>query len=146
VENFTFVVFNNSDGVSMINVTNTQIVDVQKLSITFRLSPQNLKDQRTYKAIQGSIDPCKVSKGAFGGVIAKMVQFAIAKHSNYKFQCAQPKGFYYAYNFCLNDSIVPRKFFGDELKFEYESSVKGKLASKKHLVDFFSFKLYGSIV
>jgi len=146
IANMTASVFNNSDGDSKANFSSTILVDFMKALILYRITPPNFNEQDTNNIIQGSFDPCKVSKGVFGGFIIKMLQQSMEKYSNYRFGCGLKKGFYYTANFNLDDSLLPLHIFGQQLKFVGDFNVKVKTTKQKSMVEAFTIKVTGIAV
>jgi len=145
VANLTFLVFNNSDGDSLLNSTASLLVDLNRISVSFRLSPAVVSSQNVNKIIQGSVDTCKVQKGIFGNFLIKMIQDSMAKYSNFMLQCTMKKGFYYSANLKVEDSFLPLHLFGQQLKFSFQSAIKGKISNKKGFVEVFSYKINGIV-
>jgi len=137
------VAFNHSkNGDSLLNVTVSFVVDFSRLAINYHIAPPNINNVNINRMIHGSIDTCKVQQGILGNFVVKMIQTAIDKYSNYRFKCALKKGFYYAYNFKLDDSMLPLHLIGKQMKFIAEFNVKGKVAKTKSMVDIFTWKIY----
>lgn len=49
--------------------------------------------------LSSNVDSCKAAQGLFGNYIIKFLLMSNVKFSNFKADCPQKKGFYYAYNF-----------------------------------------------
>lgn len=101
VENYSFVVFNGSDHLSYFNFTGKLLMDIKKSLYSFNLKVKSNESRKDYDIdlFTGNVDSCQAAKGIFGNFIIKFFQSNLDKHSNFKIDCPQKKGFYYAYNF-----------------------------------------------
>jgi len=139
----TFLVFNNSNGESMLNSTGTLLKDLKQVTLSYRLSPAAVSDHNVHNIIQGKIDPCKVQKGMFRGFMVRIIQESLSKYSNYKLQCSLARGFYYFTNMKIDDSNLPLHFLGQQIKFAFQYAIKGKISNQKAMVEVYKFKING---
>lgn len=94
------VVFNNSD-ISYFNYTARLLVDFRRTLASFDLKKKSDGKLKNYdlNVLSSNVDSCKAAQGLFGNYIIKFLLMSNVKFSNFKADCPQKKGFYYAYNF-----------------------------------------------
>lgn len=101
IENYSFVVFNGTDNLSYFNFTGKLLMDTKKSLYSFNLKVKSSESKKDYDVdvFTSNVDSCQAAKGVFGNFIIKFLQTNLDKYSNFKVECPQKKGFYYAYNF-----------------------------------------------
>lgn len=140
VGNFSFCVFNTSEGKSRLNLTMTQLVNFQKMSIKLSFDWTNA-GKKTYSL---NIDICKMSRGTMGGLFVIMLHESLLRSSNIKFSCPQPKNFYYISNFIpIDKKLMPMVFFGFQGAFKITALMKVKTSSSKPFIGIFSLIIHG---
>lgn len=100
-DNFTMVVFNGTDNLSYFNFTMKLLVEIKKSVYSFNLKVKTNESRKDYDidVLSSSLDSCQVAKGVFGNFIIKFFMANLEKYSNFKIECPQKQGFFYAYNF-----------------------------------------------
>lgn len=76
-------------------------MDIKKSLYSFNLKVKSRETKKDYDVdvFTSNVDSCQAAKGIFGNFIIKFFQSNLEKYSNFKVDCPQRKGFYYAYNF-----------------------------------------------
>lgn len=107
-KDFNAAVFNNSAGISCLNLTFTQQHDITNYMVS--MVARLMNDGKNYDevAFQSHINICNVAKGIMGSFVMKFLAMGSEQYSNFRYDCVQKKGFYYWYNFPVIDiSMVP---------------------------------------
>lgn len=147
ITNMSFVVFNDTDGASRLNLTLLLTIDIPKVISYFTLSVKYDPNDQDYKRVvlKTSANHCKVGEGVLGNFLIKIVVKALENHSNFTYACPQRKGFYHLTNFKAPNINVPHYLIGFNGNFELIITLKGKLASSKPLFQAVTMKLYGGL-
>lgn len=147
IQNFTFAVFNDTDYISKLNLSMSFEVKILKFIgyIDWKGSSQSRTKDYETTIIKQTVDTV-VSKGVLGNFLVKMIYDNIMKYSNYKFDCPQEKGHFYAYNYPIMDlKYIPSGFLGGIKSWELNLVVKGKTAASKSLQQMFTLQFYGQV-
>lgn len=144
--NVTAFVFNDTEGMSRFNGTADLKVDVLRGlatgSIFMKSSTTKEYDRLIFKT---HVDACNLKKGIIGSFVVQMILENLEKHSNLAIPCPLKKGFLYAANFPVGDvSMIPRGIIGLSGEWMAIGSVKGKIDRKKPMVEFGTYRMYGS--
>jgi hypothetical protein len=140
--------FNNSDGLSCTNITIGFKKELKNLLWAYAIM---LRTGREYNRFlyKGTFDVCNVQKGILGNIIVKYVKDVLDPNfSNYKFQCPQPAGLLYFYNFPTYDTKnIPRILvMGAREEWEFSATLRSKITGVKGMAHMLSSKMYGSIL
>lgn len=148
--NTSVIVFNDTEDVPRCNFTVMIKAPIMtfKTFITIKVKSFN---ERAYDRLllETSLDSCNVQKGVLGNFLVKALIKNLKDYSNFKFECPQPAGFIYTYNFPIAVLLtnVPRSFLGpltgNRILFEAVMDTKARIAKSKPLVRFTTWKLYG---
>lgn len=150
--NFTFAVFNDSNGLMRMNISGTTKIEVLKFMISFEVNIQNKKTlEFDQPLLKGSVDSCKLQNGVLGNFIVKIMMNRLHKYSNYKFECPQKPGIYHLSNYpLLEDSdkfpLFVEPLLGQSNKGKLKTVLRGKIARTKTPVVFYSGELIASYV
>lgn len=146
MSNFSFVVFNDTEGLSRVNVTALQKVDFGRILILVVMMGKETPTSDFNKLlIKGTLDSCKVSTGFLGSFVSKMIVDSLAQYSNWTFGCPQKGQYFSGHNFPVFDAVnLPYSLIGLDGDFEVLVNVKVKVARVKSLVAAFSIRIRGS--
>ncbi|CRL04968.1 CLUMA_CG018314, isoform A [Clunio marinus] len=144
---FNVNIFNDTDGITKLNLTFTQIEDMEKFIITIVIKQNSKKGMKDFdrELLRINADTCKQSQGTFKDYIVRSIYKDIRKYSTVKFSCPQPKGTFYLRKFILPGSIpFMDKFLRNAFRgyFEFSFLIRAKPFNKK-LADGFCVKVYG---
>lgn len=146
---FSAVIFNDTNGDILTNATTMQSVEylkgILKFTIMGRVDAKNTSSERLL--FKGLINSCNLAKGIFGNIVSKIVNDLFQRCSNIKIVCPQPKGFYYLENCRLDvDRFVPQVLWVTFSRYwEFDATMKVKLAKNKPMEHFFSAKVMGDV-
>jgi len=150
LNNFSMIVFNDSDGLSRSNLTVTFARDLANTVGSFAITLKNMDNETINfpNILKGNFDACKIQKGQIGHFVVKMIKDKIQDFSNYSFECPQMKGKYYADNFPIMGMeylpYFPRSLLGARLNFEFVAVAKAKILKAKSLTFMLKMHLHGS--
>lgn len=148
--NATLNVFNDTDGLSMLNASGTLKVDLPKpmIYITVLTRSKGSREYQTYS--KPTIDVCKVEKGVFGGFIVRTIASNIKNYSNFRFECPLKKQFFYVTNYPVFDIKVASLFLlkneNQSPEFDVTFTIKGKPAGKKSFVNIMTGRITGQVL
>lgn len=147
VDHMTVDVFNDTNGVSKLNMTVSQIVDLPKAVSFFVLSVKNHPKDKDFKkeVLRSSADHCKLANGIFGNFIVKKIVELLEETSNFTYTCPQRKGFYHVTNFAVLDLSLPVYMVGLAGDFELVVTVKAKVSKSKTLAHVFTVRVIGAL-
>lgn len=152
VSGLTAIVFNDSQGVSRLNVSGTlkQNITKLKLALTMMVMPENSTTYNKFM-FRTEIDSCNIQRGAFGAFFAAMIGEILKNFSNMSKFCPIDKGLYYLSNFGVTGIEFLPQFItntreGNERKWEATLETKCKFANSKSLVRAITLKVYGTTV
>ena len=134
------IAFNNSDGMSNINITFELLATLDKAIVTYVLK-QKISDFIMWR---GSIDTCVITQGILGRYILRSLQSNSKKYGNFSLNCPHRKGFYVIKNLPRVDeknfaSIAPHTRKPWEIKF----TIKGKINKSSRYSEVVTFALQG---
>lgn len=115
-----------------LNSSGTLMVEILKYVVKFDLKLQNNKSMEYDQPfLKGTFDSCRVQRGVLGNIVVKIIVSQIEKYSNYKFECPQKTGFYYATNYPIVenfDNLPPFlvAFMGEPRTAKVSASVRAK--------------------
>jgi Protein of unknown function (DUF1091) len=125
---------------------------VQKVFATI-LMKSKLPDRESYDLLlfRETIETCKVMEGSVQRFFMKNFMDNFQNHSNYKFECPQSTGLYYAIDFPFASTVYqPTNILGHRVGFtmywEFTVVVRGKIRALKTLVPMFTVTVEGSRV
>lgn len=150
MSNASLAVFNNSDGISCVNLTALLKVDIARPAffVTVSIRREGSHEYKLY--FKGQFDLCRMQNGTFGGLVMYMVALNFLKYSNFRFDCIQKKRFIYASNFPAFDikylTIFSRKSEDRTPEFEFSFAAKVKVKNRKLPDNIVSAKIYGQII
>lgn len=143
-ENATATVFNDSDGVSRMNFSAHQLVDLKKMFIFITITGESVRDSNKYDTsiLNSKVDSCNVAKGIFGNFVIRVFSTTMGNYSNYKFTCPQKKGFYFIANLPLIETYMPQSII--RLTGRYATSIvlKGKVTESKPFSHILTIKFF----
>lgn len=107
IENFQFIVFNDTDHISRFNFTGKLLVTLRRMLVTFDVKRKSNETLKKYDVdiLHSNVDTCNVAKGIIGNYVIKFILSGLEKYSNFRFECPQQKGYYYINNFPLPKSL-----------------------------------------
>jgi Protein of unknown function (DUF1091) len=146
VSNGSFAVFNDSEGLSRSNVTAFFRQEVKNMVVVYTIRLRTTGREYDRLLHKGTIDACNVVKGVLGNMIIKYITENLdSSTSNYKFQCPQPAGMVYCYNFPIFNIKNLPKFIvlGAREEWEFTAIFRGKYAGLKRMVKVMSLKTLG---
>jgi Protein of unknown function (DUF1091) len=151
-DNCSMDVFNNSNGQSFVNTTAKlkQSFSSVRMYLTIKLRSEKSRNF-DFVLLDTHANVCNVQKGVIGNFLIQVMVEELTKYSNYKAECPQQEGFYYAYNFPLNvvSEYFPRSFakaIANEKPFwEVVCRAKVRISRKKPFVEVIKWKSYGEI-
>lgn len=147
-ENFTTVVFNDTEGISRVNMSGYLKTGFATAIVSIMLAGID-DNPREYSNVffKGTVNTCKISSGIFGNVFVSFLMQYLPKHSNFRFDCPQEKGFYYLANMPIIDGrFLPPFLVGRSGRWMYSLGVKIKIPKVKSPVHLYSLKFFGIIV
>lgn len=148
------VAFNDSEGISKVNMSLSLNKDLQTLKILLSLKVK-LGEDRSYdkEILQTTIDTCKMDKGAFSNFVVKFVMENLRNHTNYSFKCPQLKTQLYGTDISVDAIVkyIPRQFMmlTRKLQIRWKLTAFGKTRTStksKNLVQVFKVTFVGSLV
>jgi Protein of unknown function (DUF1091) len=146
VGNFSFAIFNDTEGVSRFNLSMTQKVIVLKYLGYVNWKGSENPSSKVYDKdiLKANFNTCKISKGVIGNFFVKIVTDRLIEHSNFNMSCPQREGFYHATNFPIAQiDHLPTSFIGSFRNWELILTMKAKVSSSKALVHIMTLKFYG---
>lgn len=109
VEKLDFVVFNDTDKKSFLNLTFTSTRENSRISLsfTFNMKTGNSKDEYDGRVFETNVDTCKLGKGfPLANILVNFLVERFVKYSNYQLKCPQKKGNFYIHNFPAPDDTA----------------------------------------
>ncbi|KAG5679128.1 hypothetical protein PVAND_008720 [Polypedilum vanderplanki] len=145
-ENLTLKVFNDSNGISRLNVSGYGKNDYEKIIIDVEIYGKDKTQSDFVRFLKCSINSCDLQKHK-GNFLLKTVIEGFNKYSNYKLECKQKKGFLYATNFEFSDKNLPIYVLMREgVLWSIKIIVKGLIKNQKSLTFIGAAKIVGSYV
>lgn len=145
ISNLTFVVFNDTDGISKANLSVNQSVDFLRGYAEVQLLGKENQNYRDFNKVyfKGLIESCKVGKGVFGNFFIKLLADSIEEKSNFQFVCPQMKNVYYLNYFHIPDTpYLPPSMLGRTGEFLLSVTARAKIVDIKSIVNIFNVKVY----
>lgn len=145
--NLSLILFNDTNGDSLLNYSATTFVDMLKVSSTFSFSLQKNEEDLEYqnRVLRSTIDLCRLRTGATGNFVAKMLMENFHKCADFTLQCPMKAGPYNLLNFNVSDAFIPSYLILGDINFMIDMHVKVKIPNVKSLVNFYSLRFYGQI-
>lgn len=141
---FTANLFNNSAGITCLNLTAEQLIDYAKATMVVIVTGKMKKTDPEREIYRGTINICNLAKGSMGNFLSRILSESLIKYSNYAVSCPQLKDTYTIINFPLDiDTYVPSLFFTLVKQWEVTLTTRGKITNNKPLIALFSLKLNG---
>lgn len=143
--NFSFSVFNDTNGVSRINGTGTLKEDfIRTLHfLTLKMKLRNEDEDYRREIVKSTIDTCSMSESTFGNLISQHLVETVSKYSNTPLTCPVKAGFYYGRNMPLFFNVSLPDFLGHRIQWELSVVDKGQKSNKSPMLQLFTLKFYG---
>lgn len=115
IPEFNVAFFNDSDGISRMNMTFVMKANITFYTILFGVKVVTSKNEEGIEVVNKLVNVCKMSKKFFGNFLLAYMEDALENYSNYSITCPLRAGFYHATNMpVINDKFIPtRLFLGD---------------------------------
>lgn len=140
------VLFNDTAGISRMNVSGSCATEFEKILITAELFFKPSYAGEYVRYIKLAINTCDLKNLAKGNYFMKMVLESLKLYSNWNFDCPQKIKFLYAYNFELSDKFLPVYLMPKTGYWCVSLFIKGKLPHKKIVPNVMTLKLHGVFV
>lgn len=144
LSNASISVFNDTAGISRMNFTVKQNVDLIKSSSFITLMGKTNEANREFDLVymRCTIDSCKLSNGNF---LTKAVLDNFEKKSNLSIKCPMNASYYTGSNFNVGYGSVPHFLAGNYKAWEFIIVVKGKVLQGESMVNLADAKVTGAI-
>jgi hypothetical protein len=149
ISNGTFTAFNDTEGLSKLNTTMFFTQELKKMIWSYAIMLRTTGREYDRLLNKGTIDTCNVQKGILGNMIVKYIKDSVdPAYSNFKYQCPQPPGLMYIYNFPAFDiKNLPRFLIASSREeLEFTAILRAKFSGVKGLAYVMSIKVYAEIL
>lgn len=149
MEDFHINAFNDSLGLSRINMTFTSRFDINnaRISLTFLGKTRETIKEFDKEHMRVNIEYCNLAKGMLGFFVGTVIRNLLAQHSNLEFVCPIKKMTYQLINApTVDDGLLPTYLFGFRGPFEMSLVVIGQFNKAKGLRHIITVKMVGNII
>lgn len=147
ITNYSFKVYNDSQGISRFNATGTIVKELSRILLFYELKGKPY-DPRLgeYTICKSKMDVCKAATGVIGAIVAEQMMEIMQDYSNYTFSCPQKKGTYHTHEFPIVDtSVIPKLFIGKPGSWDFSVVAKAKVPKMRGWVEFLAAKIFGCV-
>lgn len=149
VLNFSITVFNDTKGISRLNITISSKVDIKEARVAVTVMGKHKPSNREFDKLllRANIDTCNINKGMLGNFLHSVIRKQLKDHSNYNFDCPIKKGTYYVSNLPpVDDKMLPTYILGIYGAYQVKVSITGKIANNKKLIHIVTVNSFGSVI